>query len=96
MSGRSYISLAANRIYFSPFYVDRPTELTEAFVSQYTASSISGSVLRTGIFRLGEANGNSWDIGEQMTDMGVQPADIAGNKQFSLATPLLPLCPDGT
>jgi len=55
--------LARNRVYFSPFYVDRPTQISGGFIAQYGASSTIGSIIRAGLFKLGTANGNHWNAG---------------------------------
>ncbi len=87
-NGRGGLTMTQNRMMFSPFYVDRPSELKGGFVAQYGASSTAGAILRAGIFKLGLANGNHWDIGDLVTDFGSQPADNAGHKDYVLATPL--------
>jgi len=88
IDGRGGMALTQNRVMFSPIYVDRPTELIGGFVAQYGASLTAGSVLRAGIFHLGTANGNHWDIGDLVADLGTQPADSAGHKDFTLSTSL--------
>lgn len=87
--GRSNLNLARNRVYFSPFYVDRPTQISGGFIAQYGASSTIGSIIRAGLFKLGTANGNHWDIGERVVDFGTQPADTAGYKDFETTQPSL-------
>lgn len=90
--GRSNFGLVKNRIIFSVFHVDRPTELLGGAIAQYAASTDTGSVLRAGVYKLGEANGNSWNVGDLVADFGSLPADSQGHKIFDLATPttLLP------
>jgi len=85
--GRSNLTLIANRVYFSPFYVDRPTIFKGGFIAQYAASPTAGAIIRAGIFKLGAANGDSWDIGERVADFGTQPADVAGHKDFETGVP---------
>lgn len=83
----SSITLAQDRMYFAAFYVDRPVQLLGAFTSLSTASTTPGSVLRSGIYRLGAPNANAWDIGDRVADFGTLPADVAGHKQFNLGVP---------
>ncbi len=83
--GRSTITLTQNRVVFCAFYVDRPSELKGGFISLYGASTTPGAIIRAGIFKLGTANGNGWDIGERVVDFGTQAADVAGHKYFDLA-----------
>jgi len=80
-------TLTKNRMYFCAFFVDRPTVLTGAMVSVYNPGS-TGPVLRCGIYRLGTANGSGWDIGERITDFGVQPSDVASNKILDMSVPV--------
>jgi len=89
IDGRGGLTLTQNRMMFCTIYVDRPTELKGGFAAQYGASSTAGAVLRAGIFRLGAANGNHWDIGDLITDLGTQPADSAGHKDFTLTAPVM-------
>ncbi len=86
--GRGSLTLTQTRMMFCPFYVDRPSELKGGFAAQYGASATAGAVMRAGIFKLGAANGNHWDIGDRVVDFGTQPADSAGHKDYSLATPI--------
>ena len=80
-------ALSQNRMYFMAFFVDRPIQLLGAFVTQHTASTTAGALLRCGIYRLGAPNGDNWDIGARVADFGTLPADVAGHKIFDLATP---------
>ena len=80
--GRQSLSLVKGRIYFCPIYVDRPTKIIGGFIAQFTASTTAGAVTRAGIFKLGQASGNNWSIGERVADFGTQPADIPGHKDF--------------
>ncbi len=88
-NARSNFTLIQNRMYFNPVYVDRPTVITGAFAAQYTASTTAGSVLRAGLYKLGEAEGDHWNIGDNILDFGTAPSDEAGHKFFDLQTPLL-------
>lgn len=83
----STLALVADRMYFAAFYVPRKLQLIGCFVSQSTASSTAGAVLRAGIFELGSPNSDNWDVGDRVADFGSQAADVAGNKVFDLATP---------
>ena len=85
---RTNVTCTPNRIYFSPFLVDRPTLMTGLHVAQHAASTTAGAVLRGGVCRLGEASGTGWRIGERITDCGTQPADSNGHKVFGLAQPI--------
>lgn len=80
--GRQNLTLAKNRVYFCPVYVDRPTKVVGGFVAQPTASSTAGSIMRAGIYKLGKADGNNWQIGVRAADFGTHPADVAGHKEF--------------
>jgi len=82
--GRNGLPLTQNRMYFSSFYVDRPSELRGGFVAQYANSTTTGAVMRAGIFELGQANGDNWALGDRIVDLGTQSADIAGHKDFEL------------
>jgi len=85
--GRNNMTLIANRVYFAPFYVDRPTIIVGGFMAQYAASPVAGTVIRAGIFKLGTSNGDNWDIGERVADFGTEPADITGYKDFESSEP---------
>ncbi len=85
---RSNLGLIKNRIIFSAFHVDRPTELLGGAVAQFVASSDSGSVMRAGVYALGAPNGNSWNVGNLIADFGTLPADIVGQKYFDLNVPV--------
>jgi len=86
---RATISMSAKRIYFCPFFVDRPTLLTGGLIVMSRASTEAGALIRAGVYSLGEANGNNWHIGDRVADFGTHPADTAGLKDFSLAEPAL-------
>lgn len=86
---RSNTGLAKNRIMFSAFHVDRPTELLGGAVAQFVASTDAGSVLRAGVYELGVPNGNSWDVGNLIADFGTLPADTSGHKYFDLDVPVM-------
>ncbi|MEE9381143.1 MAG: DUF2793 domain-containing protein [Hyphomonadaceae bacterium] len=86
---RGNVTLAQNRMHFCPFHVDRPTWLTGGMIAQYNASSTSGAVLRAGVYTLGDASGDNWNIGSLISDYGTAPADVAGHKDFSLSSPIL-------
>ena len=78
------LTVAADRVYFSAFLVDRPTELVGAHVAQRTAAG-TGAVMRVGVFAFGQPNGNNWDVGDLIADLGTLPADTAGHKAFTSA-----------
>lgn len=87
--GRSTLNFAQNRIYFSAFYIDRPTEISGGFCALSIAgSAAAGGVIRAGIFQLGGPSGNNWTIGERLADMGSQSSETDGEKIFSLSSPL--------
>jgi len=85
--GRQNLTLAQGRVYFCPIYVDRPTMVVGGFIAQHEASSTPSAVIRAGLFKLGAANGNNWEIGERVGDFGTRPADIAGHKDFETTDP---------
>ena len=85
--GRQNLSLSQGRVYFCPIYIDRPTKVVGGLIAQYGASTTPGAVIRAGIFKLGQANGNNWSIGERVGDFGTHPADIAGHKEFETQSP---------
>lgn len=82
------ITLIAQRVYFSVFYVDRPTDLIGGVVAQTRGSSLSGALLRAGIYELGQADGQSWSLGDLIVDYGTLPADTAGHKDFRSPAPM--------
>ena len=84
---RQNLTLFQGRVYFCPIYVDRPTKFVGGLIAQYGASTTPGAVIRAGIFKLGQANGNHWSIGERVGDFGTHPADIAGHKEFETQSP---------
>lgn len=86
-NGRQNLTMVQGRVYFSPFYVDRPTKIVGGFIAQYGASATTGSVIRAGLFKLGTASGNDWNIGERVADFGTCPADVAGQKDFQTNEP---------
>lgn len=88
VTGRSNLTLVANRIIFTAIYVDRESTLQGGRVAQYSAASNAGAVMRCGLYHLGTANGNGWDLGDLIHDFGTAAADVAGHKVFDLATPL--------
>ena len=85
---RNAYSFVASRVIFSAIYVDRQSVLTGGFVAQYTASTTTGSVIRAGVYKMGVPNGAGWEVGARVVDFGAQPADVAGQKHFTLATPV--------
>ena len=85
--GRQSLTLTQNRVYFCPVYIDRPTKVVGGFIAQFAASSTVGAVIRAGVYKLGESDGNNWRIGARVLDYGVQPADISGHKDFETVTP---------
>lgn len=86
--GRSHLTLVANRLIFTAVYVDREAVLQGGRVAQYGASSTAGAVMRCGLYHLGAASGNAWNLGELIHDFGPVPADVAGHKLFDMTTPL--------
>jgi len=88
VTGRSNLTLVANRMIFTAVYVDRESQLQGGRVAQYSASSVAGSVMRCGLYHLGTSNGTGWDIGPLIHDFGTAAADIAGHKIFDLETPI--------
>jgi hypothetical protein len=84
---RANLTLVKDRVYFSAFYVDRPTELLGGAIALFGASTDSGSVIRAGVYELGTPNGDSWDVGNLVADFGTQPADTVGHKTFDLSSP---------
>lgn len=88
VTGRSNLSLVANRMIFTAVYVDREVVLKGGRVAQYSASTNAGAIMRCGLYHLGQANGTGWDLGPLVHDFGTMPADVAGHKVFDLETPL--------
>ena len=86
--GRSNLTLVAGRMIFAAVYLDREAILQGGQVTQYNASGDIGAVMRCGLYHLGTANGNGWDLGALIHDFGTVPADVAGHKTFDLAVPL--------
>ncbi len=80
-------SIADGRMYFTPFYVDRPSALTGCFTALYQASTTAGALVRVGVYHLGQVNGTNWDIGNRIADFGTATAEVAGHKIFTLGTP---------
>jgi len=83
---RGNLTLVKDRAYFSAFHVDRPTQIRGGVIAQNIASSDVGSILRAGIYELGVPAGNSWSVGNLVTDLGTQSADVTGHKTFDLST----------
>lgn len=88
LTGRSNLTLVANRMIFTAVYLDRECVLHGGLVAQYSAATTAGAVMRCGIYHLGTANGNGWDLGGLIHDFGTVPADVAGHKVFDTATPI--------
>jgi len=88
VTGRSNLTLVQNRMIFTAIYVDRESVLQGGRVAQYNPASTAGAVMRCGLYHLGQANGNGWDLGDLIHDFGTMPADVAGHKVFDLAAPL--------
>ena len=86
--GRGNLTLVANRIIFTAVYVDREAVLQGGRIAQYSASSVTGAVMRCGLYHLGTANGTGWDLGPLIQDFGTIAADIAGHKLIDLETPI--------
>ena len=81
-------SLAANRVYFSAIFVDRPTDITGALVALTRASSDPLAVIRLGIFDVGTPDGNNWRVGARRADYGTMTASQAGQLDFTLGSPV--------
>lgn len=81
--GRRIFGLVANRCFFSPFYVDRVTEYIGANVALTQAPSEADAVLRAGLYRVGEAAGNSWNVGQLEIDLGAQVCSEPGHYEFT-------------
>ena len=90
--GRQNLTLVKNRVYFCPAYIDRPTKIIGGFIAQPGASSTAGALMRAGVYKLGEASGSNWALGERVADFGTHLADVAGHKDFE-TTELLVLEP---
>ena len=88
-SSNSTLTPVADRMHFAAFHVPRPLQLIGCFLSQSAASTSSGALLRAGIFQLGQPDGNNWEIGSRVVDFGTRAGDVAGNKVFDLANPLV-------
>jgi len=88
MSGRRNLTLVENRMIFTAVYVDRDAVLEGGRIAQYSASPVSGAVIRCGLYALGTANGTAWNIGPLIRDFGTVDADTAGHKEFDLETPV--------
>jgi len=86
--GRSNLSLVSGRMIFTAIYLDRECVLKGGQVTQHSPSGEAGALMRCGLYHLGTANGNAWDIGALIHDFGTVPADVAGHKVFDLAAPL--------
>ena len=86
---RATITMSANRMYFCPFFVDRPTLLTGGLIAMSRPSTDAGALIRAGVYTLGQASGNDWDIGYRVADFGTHQGDVAGLKDYSLETPVL-------
>ena len=86
-SGGSTLTFTANRIYFAAFYVPAPIELLGGFVAQNVAAA-AGSFIRAGIYHLGQADGDSWQVGDLVSDFGSQDASVVGAKIWDLAVPV--------
>ncbi|WP_051279844.1 DUF2793 domain-containing protein [Hellea balneolensis] len=86
--GRSNLSLVSGRMIFTAVYLDRESVLEGGFVTQHSASGDMGAIMRCGLYHLGAANGNAWDIGALIHDFGTAPADDEGHKVFDLSVPV--------
>ena len=84
---RQNLNLGQGRVYFCPVYIDRPTKIVGGFIGQFVASSTPGSVLRVGLYELGQANANRWELGARIADLGTCPADNVGHKDFDITDP---------
>lgn len=88
VTGRSNLTLVANRMIFTAVYVDREVVLEGGRVAQFSASTTAGAIMRCGLYHLGTANGTGWDLGPLIHDFGTMPADTAGHKVFDLSAPI--------
>jgi hypothetical protein len=86
--GREGLTLSANQVYMSAFFVDRDRSLRGAIVAQNKAPSTTGNILRGGLFALGTPDGDGWRPGDLIQDYGTQSADNVGHKRFDLETPV--------
>ena len=77
-----------NRVFFQAVYVDRNSLFEGGFVAQYTASTTAGAIMRVGLYELGDPNGDGWAVGKRIVDLGVQPADEAGQKHYTPTVPI--------
>jgi len=84
--GRRSLTLVANRVIFTAVYLDREAVLQGGRVAQYIASSDAGAIMRCGLYHLGMADGNSWNLGDLIYDFGYVAADVAGHKIFDMET----------
>ena len=78
----SDITLSQNTQYFYALYNDRERTLDGGFVSITSAGSAS-SILRAGLFELGEPNGSNWRPGKCLIDFGTKSADSTGDLEFT-------------
>jgi len=84
--------MTQNRIYYNPFYVDRPIKITGYNAALSTASSTAGAIVRAGLYSwdVGAATSNSFVIGEVLDDAGTQPADAAAHATWATDITLQP------
>ena len=75
------LALIAGRLYFSAFYVDRPTLFLGGAIALAKVAG-AGGLIRAGLYHLGAANGSDWNVGPLIVDLGTRPADVAGHKAF--------------
>jgi len=88
VSSRTTFPFAENILYFSAFYVDRPTQYLGGVCAVTNAATQAGSILRAGLYELGQAQGNGWNAGAKLADLGTNRADETGHRSFELDTPL--------
>lgn len=88
-TAQTNITLTANRLYFGAMWVDRPTEITGGLVVVSTPSSDANTVMRLGIYDIGQPNGSSWRLGARRADFGAQPLSSSGGMEFTADQPVL-------
>lgn len=77
-----------DRVYFSAFYVDRPTAYLGGVCAPTNGANAAGNLIRARLYSLGVPNGNSWAVGQRIADLGAQSADSAGHLEFDLPVPI--------
>lgn len=86
-TGQASVTLVENRVYFNAVFVDRPTEITGGLALVANAETRPDTVMRLGIFDIGEPSGNNWKVGGRRADFGTQAISPTGGFDYSLSTP---------